>query len=101
MIHIEKGAAPEKFAKAADILRVISSANRLEIIQVLEEGGYKTVSEIQELTGIESTLLSHHLTKLKDKGILESYKKGRNKYYSLKIKELLKVLDCINRCDYL
>lgn len=89
-----------KFVKAAEILKVISSPYRLEIIKFLEDDNYRAVYEIQAHIGIESTLLSHHLAKMRDKRILISFRKGRNIYYKLEMRELLKVLDCINNCDF-
>ena len=92
---------PSKFARAAEILKAISSPYRLEIINFLEDGQFRAVKEIQAEIGIEATLLSHHLAKMRDKGILTSFRKGRFIYYKLAVKELVKILDCINKCDFL
>ncbi|MCP4457534.1 MAG: winged helix-turn-helix transcriptional regulator [Cytophagales bacterium] len=89
----------EKFAKASDMLKAISYPYRLEILKMLEDLEYHPVYEIQAYTGVESTLLSHHLNKMKDKGIIKSYRDGRFIYYKLAMKEIIKVLDCIDNCE--
>ena len=89
----------EKFAKASDMLKAISYPYRLEILKLLEDMEYHPVYEIQAFTGTESTLLSHHLNKMKDKGILTSSRDGRFINYKLALKEVSKILDCIDKCD--
>ena len=66
---------------------------------MLEDDQDYAVYEILENIKVEASLLSHHLTKMKNIGILESYRKGRNIYYRLAIKEITKVLECIHECD--
>jgi ArsR family transcriptional regulator len=89
----------EKFIKASELLKAISYPYRLEILKLLEDEEYHPVYEIQAYTGIESTLLSHHLHKMKDKGIISSYRDGRFIYYKLALKEIIKILECINNCE--
>jgi len=89
----------EKFAKASEMLKAISYPYRLEILKLLEDMEYHPVYEIQAYTGLESTLLSHHLNKMKDKGILESYRDGRFINYKLAKKEIINVLHCIDNCE--
>ena len=89
----------EKFLKASELLKAISYPYRLEILKLLEDNEYHPVSEIQNSIGIEASLLSHHLSKMKDKGIIMSYREGRYIYYKLAIKEVTKVLECIDNCN--
>jgi DNA-binding transcriptional ArsR family regulator len=44
------------------------------------------------------SLLSPHLMKMKDKGILECQKEGQFVYYKLVIKEISSLLDCMENC---
>ena len=89
----------EKFLKASELLKAISYPYRLEILKLLENEEYWAVADIQNSVGIEASLLSHHLNKMKDKGIIMSYREGRFIYYKLALKEIVKVLDCIDNCD--
>jgi DNA-binding transcriptional ArsR family regulator len=71
----------------------------LRILELLEDGKDYAVYEILENIEIEPSLLSHHLSKMKNIGILESYRKGRNIYYRLAIMEITKVFECIHECE--
>lgn len=87
-----------KLSKVAEIFSGLSHPVRLEILETLEDGTPKNVGEILSEVKIEPTLLSHHLTKMKYLGILESVKEGRNVFYRLAIQEITGILDCIQNC---
>ena len=93
-----KSTKSEKFLKASELLKAISYPYRLEILNLLEDEEYHSVSEIQATLDIESSLLSHHLHKMKDKGIISSYRDGRFIHYKLELKEIINVLECIEHC---
>jgi len=48
---------------------------------------------------IEQSMLSHHLSKMKANGVLCSEKKGKNNFYSIADRRVLKIFDCIDSCD--
>ena len=87
--------SPRKLGKVAEIFEALAYPLRLKILELLESGKPYKVGEILKYVDIEPTLLSHHLKKMKNLGILESYREGRNIYYKLVIKEISKVFDCI------
>jgi len=89
----------EKYLKASELLKAISYPYRLEILKLLADEEYHSVNEIQKYLEIESSLLSHHLNKMKDKGIISSYREGRFIHYKLEIKEIINVLNCIEHCE--
>ena len=89
----------EKLQKISEIFQGLAYPVRLQILELLEDGNDYAVSEILEKVQIEASLLSHHLSKMKNIGILESYRKGRNIYYRLAIMEISKVFDCIYSCE--
>lgn len=86
----------------ASTLKTISHPIRLKIVELLEANEKLNVQEIAKLVGddIEQSLLSHHLIKMKDKGVLECNKEGQFVYYKLKLKEVSKLLDCMENCKY-
>ncbi len=86
-------------ARLADILKVISHPVRLRIIEFLEEREPVSVGRLREYLDIELSLLSHHINKMKDKGILQSYREGRKIYYSLSFTQITKIFDCMEQCD--
>jgi ArsR family transcriptional regulator len=94
-----RGISPQKLQKIAEIFQGLAYPVRLQILELLEDGKAYPVNEILERVQIEASLLSHHLSKMKNIGILESYRQGRNIYYKLAIKEISKVFDCIYSCE--
>lgn len=91
--------SPEQLETAANMLKAISHPLRLAILNYLEGDKKLTVTEIHQLLGIEQSTTSHHLGILKDKGVLNSYREGKNTYYSIKHQSLNNILDCVSRCS--
>lgn len=89
----------DKLVRISEIFQGLAFPVRLRILELLEDGRDYAVFEILEKIDIEASLLSHHLSKMKNIGILDSYRKGRNVYYRLAIKEITKVFDCIHACE--
>ncbi|WP_139958025.1 ArsR/SmtB family transcription factor [Flavicella sediminum] len=85
----------KKITKVAQLLKVVSHPVRLQIIEALGQQEALTVSEIKKAIGItvEQSMLSHHLIKMKDSGVLTSEKKGKYNYYRLSDRQILKVLE--------
>ncbi|TNE55286.1 MAG: ArsR family transcriptional regulator [Bacteroidetes bacterium] len=90
-----------KLEKMAEILKAISHPMRLEILELLEARQPQTVAELLDQLQVEQSLLSHHLTKMKDKGVLNSFREGRNVKYSLALTEITKIFDCMEACNFL
>lgn len=88
----------EKLEKAAFVLKTIAHPVRLGVVQLLGEHHSLTVSEICNKLSCEQSLISHHLNIMKLKGVLKSERSGKNIHYSLKMEDILKVLDCVENC---
>lgn len=90
----------EKLEFISMVLKTISHPIRLKIIEALEDNDRLNVQDIAKFIGnqIEQPLLSHHLIKMKDKGILECHKEGQYVYYRLVLKETASLLDCMEKC---
>ncbi|MCU0324808.1 MAG: metalloregulator ArsR/SmtB family transcription factor [Spirosomaceae bacterium] len=89
----------EKLEKAAYILKTVAHPTRLAIIDLLNINEKMGVTEICEILNCEQSLISHHLINMKLRGILKSEKDGLNVYYSLKEKDVTKLIECIENCD--
>lgn len=91
----------EKLTAVANILKTISHPVRLEILEILEHEEPLSVSSIRERIQIEveQSMLSHHLIKMKDKGILSSTKQGKHIFYSIIDRQVLKIFDCMENCS--
>jgi len=90
-----------KLQAVAKILKTIAHPVKLEILEVLETEEPLDVSTICNRIGIacEISMMSHHLTKLKDNGILTSEKIGKQVYYQIADRHILKIFDCMEGCD--
>ena len=84
----------KRLTKTASLLKVIAHPVRLQILEALGDKGSLTVSSIKDAiqTDVEQSMLSHHLIKMKDNGVLSSVKKGKFNHYSLVDKSLVSVL---------
>ncbi len=60
----------------------MAEENRLKIFCLLEKGRC-CVCEMHKPLGMSQSLLSHHLADLKEAGLLEDRKRGREVHYSL------------------
>lgn len=89
----------EKLEKAAYILKTVAHPTRLAVVDLLRFNERLSVNEIAEILEVEQSLLSHHLTTMKLKGILRSEKEGQSVFYSLKEKDVPKLIECIEHCD--
>lgn len=89
----------KKMEDAAYMLRAISNGTRLRVISILNENEELSVSQMVEELDCEQSLLSHHLTDMRAKGILNCRKDGKNCFYSLKNKQITQILDCLQSCN--
>jgi ArsR family transcriptional regulator len=84
---------------AASLLKAVAHPMRLSILQLLERDGKMSVTEICENLSSEQSLTSHHLSNMKQKGILGCERDGQRILYFLKITELSNLLRCMESCS--
>ena len=99
MLISNRRISTEKLVKISEIFQGLAYPIRLQILELLEDGKDYPVNEILDVVQVEASLLSHHLSKMKHIGIIESYRDGRHIYYRLAIKEITKIFDCIYSCE--
>lgn len=85
----------EQLEKAAYTLKALANETRLCIVIQLSKHDEKTVTELVNDLNCEQSLLSHHLTDMRAKGILNCRKSGKNCYYSIKDERVIQLLECI------
>ena len=88
----------KKLERAAYILKCVAHPMRISIIDLLEQRASLTVSELQAALLVEQSLLSHHLTNMRDKGIVETRRQGKNVFYFLTDNSISLIIDCIKGC---
>jgi len=86
----------EKLERAAYVLKAVAHPTRINIIDLLDQQKELSVTKISEFLDCEQSLLSHHLTNMRDKGILTVRRDGKNMFYSLSDKSITKIISCIN-----
>ena len=88
----------KKLERAAYVLKSVAHPMRISIIDLLEQRERLTVTELQGVLQVEQSLLSHHLTNMRDKGVVDTKREGKNVYYFLTDSTITNIIDCINGC---
>lgn len=88
----------QKLEMTATFLKAISHPMRIAILELLSDGGSKSVTQIYQRLGLEQAVASHHLGLLKNKGVLNSKRVGKNIYYSLKTDKIVDLISVANEC---
>ncbi len=91
MIHGDLQTARAHFFKA------LGDRTRLDILKMLSGEKRCSVTEIYQKLGHAQNLVSHHLICLKNCGLVTAEKKGKQVYYRLRNKKVLKLLDFTDR----
>lgn len=68
---------------STETLRAIAHPQRLLIMDMLYHEKSLNVTEIYEKLGVEQAVASHHLRILKDRGVVQVRRDGKNSNYSL------------------
>jgi predicted transcriptional regulator len=79
-----------------DLLAVLGSQARLSILRALSSGD-RYVSQLMDEVGMDGKTASHHLDRLTEAGLVESYEEGRRRYYRLVAEVRLEVRPSPNR----
>jgi len=78
----------------AEMCKVFSNSTRLEILNLLR-GKELSVTGLIAKTKLSQANISQHLAIMKNKGIVESRRKGKNIYYQLTNPKIIKAFDII------
>ncbi len=90
--------AASDLRRAADAIRILGHADRLKILEVLETEP-RTVSDVQEVLGLEQATVSQHLARLRQYGIVQAERDGVHVYYEVVEPKVRHILECIRSCD--
>ena len=71
--------------KSTDIFEMLSDENRLKIVKALLEKEYRVTDLLKtmKMPFRKQSLISHHLKKMREKGLVNGERKGREIIYSL------------------
>ena len=91
-VHISK----EELYKAYKLFfNTFASEQRIKILNLLRKKSMN-VSEIENATGFEQSVVSHNLKRLKTCGFIEKEIKGKYRYYKLNEKTIRPILGLID-----
>lgn len=99
-MHMSEVQAPYTFQfleTATEVLRAVAHPHRLLIIEMLHQQKSMNVTEVYERLGIEQAVASHHLRILKDRGVVQVRRDGKNSIYSLTSDEYCKILEVLGK----
>lgn len=85
------------------LFKALSDPNRIALLARLAQSPCEcTVSEVADCCPVSFSVVSRHLATLRDAGILESRKQGKEVYHSVRLPELVSALrnlaDAIEAC---
>ena len=91
----------KRIDKAAYVLKAVAHPLRIKIIQMLNRDAELNVSTIYKNLNAEQSLISHHLINMRDKGILDIRRSGKNIYYFLVDNSVSDIIECIYKSKIL
>src|SRR4051812_25000114 len=92
MEYFKKQNTMARLDAATNQIKAMAHPMRMAIIDLLTRNKELSVTTIHETLGLEQAVASHHLNIMKDKGILDAHREGKNIYYRLKNKEFSQIL---------
>lgn len=85
----------EDFKARAAVMKALAHPTRLMMIEELSRGE-RCVADLRELAGCDLSTTSKHLALLKNSGIVEDEKRGKQVYYRLRVPCVLNFFHCLD-----
>ncbi len=82
--------------REAALFKALGHPTRLWIVKQLADGEH-CVCEFVESVGVQFATISRHLAILKQAGVIEDEKRGKQVFYRLVCPCILSMIDCVNR----
>ena len=86
---------PKKVELEAGLLAVLAQPTRLKILYFLREGE-KCACEINPSMQEDPSVISRHLVKMKEAGLLDSRKEGVSIFYWIREPKVFRILDMVD-----
>ncbi len=81
----------------AHVFRALSAEARVRIVKELSGGREKCVCELVECCGLGWSTVSHHLSILRQAGLVEDDKRGQQVFYRLKLPCVSRFIRCLEK----
>lgn len=82
---------------STEVMRAIAHPIRIAIVDLLNQGGPLSVTDIHTRLNIEQAIASHHLGILKNKGVLASRRSGKKTIYMLRDEDVSEMISILER----
>jgi ArsR family transcriptional regulator len=82
---------------STEVMRAIAHPIRIAIVDLLNQGGPLSVTDIHTRLNIEQAIASHHLGILKNKGVLASRRAGKKTIYMLRDEDVSEMISILER----
>ncbi|MCB0551249.1 MAG: winged helix-turn-helix transcriptional regulator [Phaeodactylibacter sp.] len=89
----------ERLEQYSEALRAIAHPIRLAIINLLQDGRPRSVTDIHERLQIEQAAASHHLKILRYNGIVHAQREGRHIFYLVSDETYPQILELLKTAD--
>ena len=87
---------PEMYRLKAELCKTFADAKRQMIIDELR-GGEKSVGDISTSLGINQSLVSRHLSILRQRGVVQTRRDGTTIYYQISDTQIFQTCDMMQR----
>ncbi len=80
----------------AEVFKALGHPTRLAMVVALGDGE-RCVCELQEIVGSDMSTVSNHLRVLRQAGLVDSEKRGKQMFYRLRLRCAVEFLHCVDR----
>jgi len=81
-----------KASDAAQLLKLLASESRLQILCQIAVSGEVSVGELADEVGLSQSAVSQHLAKMRDEGLLATRREAQNVFYRISDPNATRVL---------
>ena len=92
-------AIPAEWTRTAKVFTALGDEHRQRILLLFEKGEELNVGQIVDVSTLSRSTVSHHLKILREAGVLQSEKVGKEVYFWIDKKEIRESLSAV--LDYL
>jgi len=79
---LQSGQESKQVVSLSSLLRLVGEESRLKLLCILRQGEH-CVCEMMEYVGLSQSLISHHLSDMKEAKLVTDEKRGLRVYYTL------------------
>ena len=85
------------YQRRAEILKALAHPSRLLIVDVLNDRGELCVCDLEKVVGSDQSTVSKHLSTLRQSGIIDRRRDGKNSMYRLTRPCVMSFFSCIEQ----